>query len=58
MHNAAIEAVSKVNQTTLASTEGEVATQVKAVCGAIDTYFLLNHVGFTNIGQIIYEARR
>ena len=54
--NAAIDAVSKVNQTTLASTEGEVATQVKGVCSEIDVYFILNHIGFTNIAQMIYEG--
>ena len=56
VHNAAIQAVSRVKDTTMSSAEAEISAAVPGVCDALDSYFVLNHIGFTNIGQIILEG--
>ena len=52
-YNGAIKVASQTQHIGLSSTEAEVATLVKAVRCALDTYFILNHIGFSNISKII-----
>jgi hypothetical protein len=52
-YTAAIECVSKTQRITLSSTEAEVASMVLALRSALDTYFILNAIGFKNICKII-----
>ena len=54
--NAVIRAVSKVIKVNLSSTEAEVSWAVSSMRDMIDTYFLLNFIGFSNIGQFILEG--
>ena len=54
--NAAVQVVSKVKDTTLSSAEAEVSCAVPAVCDGLDSYFVLNHIGFSNIGQLLLEG--
>ena len=56
VHNAAIQAVSRVKDTTMSSAEAEISASVPAICDGLDTYFVLNHIGFSNIGQLILEG--
>ena len=55
-YNAVIRAVSKIIKVNLSSTETEVSWAVAAMRDMIDSYFLLNFVGFSNIGQFILES--
>lgn len=55
-YNAVIRAVSKIIKVNLSSTETEVSWAVAAMRDMIDSYFLLNFVGFSNIGQFILEG--
>jgi hypothetical protein len=52
-YNGAIKVISQIQRIGLSSTEAEVAALVKALRCALDTYFILNHIGFTNISRII-----
>ena len=52
-YNGAIKVASQTQHIGLSSTEAEVAALVKAVRCALDTYFILNHIGFRNISKII-----
>ena len=52
-YTAAVECVSKTQRITLSSTEAEVASMVLALRSALDIYFILNAIGFTNICRII-----
>ena len=54
--NAAVQVVSKVKDTTLSSAEAEVSCAVPAVCDGLDSYFVLNHIGFKSIGQLLLEG--
>jgi len=56
VHNAAVQVVSKVKDTTMSSAEAEISAAVPAICDGLDTYFVLNHIGFSNIGQLILEG--
>ena len=56
VHNGAIQAVSRVKDTTMSSAEAEISAAVPAICDGLDTYFVLNHIGFRNIGQLILEG--
>jgi len=51
--NGAIQAVSKALRISLSSTETEVAALVLAMRNSLDTYFVLNWIGFKRIGRII-----
>ena len=52
-YNGAIKVASQIQRMGLSSTEAEVAALVKALRCALDTYFILNHIGFSNISKII-----
>ena len=52
-YNGAIKVISQIQRIGLSSTEAEVAALVKALRCALDTYFILNHVGFTCISKIV-----
>ena len=52
-YNGAIKVISQTQHIGLSSTEAEVAALVKAVRCALDTYFILNFLGFSNISKII-----
>ena len=54
--NGAIRAVSKFVVVALASTETEINWAVLGVRDFLDTYFLDNFIGFSNIGQMILEG--
>lgn len=54
--NGAIRAVSKRVVVALASTETEINWAVLAVRDFLDTYFLDNFIGFSNIGQMILQG--
>ena len=51
--NGAIQAVSKALRISLSSTETEVAALVLALSNSLDTYFVLNWIGFKRISQMI-----
>ena len=52
-YNGAIKVASQIQRIGLSSTEAEVAALVKALRCALDTYFILNHIGFSNISKIV-----
>ena len=56
LHNAAVQAVSRVKDTTMSSAEAEISAAVPAICDGLDAYFVLNHIGFRTIGQLIFEG--
>ena len=51
--NGAIQAVSKALRITLSSSETEVACLVLAMRNSLDTYFLLNWIGFKRISRFV-----
>ena len=52
-YTGAIECVSKTQRITLSSTEAEIASMVLALRTVLDLYFILNALGFKNIGRFI-----
>jgi len=55
-HNLVIRAVYKIITVNLFNTETEVLLAVAAVRDMIDSCFLLNYVGFSNIKQLTLEG--
>jgi hypothetical protein len=57
-YTASVECISTAQRVTLSSTEAEVAYMVLALRSSLDTYFILNAIGFKNYIQDHSTVRR